>query len=239
MTDHAEDDADEGSMTVSTELPIETLIRDRSRMLGLSRFDIVRRAGFKNVAKGLRRLDGLCAGDTKSTASLICGLPAALNLPAAIIDNAIHQTVQQIEAATRIAELKRDAKWRAEFRPSAYLLGTDTRPSQIVIYGVTGGSERWLNIPLDLSRPAVTFARQALAVARRTPIVPVFGPTTGFVVNYKPNFAVRFNMGGKPVEAFDRAYSPGPVTITMDGKEISAKVFAKVVGLMPEAGAQT
>jgi hypothetical protein len=213
------------------QLTIETLIVDRCHALGLSRADVVRRAGFKNAPKGLRRFDELCAGQLKATASLIAGLPAALELPTKVVDDAMRQTVQQLDEAARLAEEEREAAWRAEFRPCAYPLGTETRPSQITIYGVTGGSERWLAIPLDLSHQAVTFAGQAHAVARRTPIVPFFGRTTGFVVNYASDFAVKFDLNGDPVEMFDRAYTPGKVTILMGGKTISAEVLAKLFGL--------
>ena len=39
--------------------------------------------------------------------------------------------------------------------------GDDTRPSSIASFGLTGGAERWLKIPLDLSQHPVTFALQA------------------------------------------------------------------------------
>ena len=60
-------------MTQFNELAIAALILERSHALALTRSGLVRRAGFKNVAKGLRRLDELCAGELKSTASLIAG----------------------------------------------------------------------------------------------------------------------------------------------------------------------
>ena len=224
-------------MTTSAEiLAIEALILERCKALGLIRPDLVRRAGFKNVAKGLRRLDELCGGEMKATASLIAGLPAALELAPEVITDTISQTVLQLDEAACIADEEREAAWRASFKPGAYLLGTETRPSQITIYGMTGGSERWLKIPLDLSQPAVTFAVQAFAVASRTPVVPFFGKTIGFIVNYTPDFAVRFDLKGDPVEAFDHAYSPGDVTIAIGGKEIPGEVFARITGMMPESG---
>lgn len=219
-------------------LAIEALIVERCRLLGIGRPDLVRRAGFKNVPKGLRRLDELCAGELKTTASLIAGLPVALELTPDAVEETIHQTVQQLNDAARIAEEKREAAWRVAFKPCAYLLGTESRPSQITIYGMTGGAERWLKIPLDLSRPAVTFAQQASAVARRTLVVQFFGKTTGFIVNYSPDRAVRFDLNGNPVEAFDRAYLPGQVSIVIGGKEISADKFAKITGLMRQTGAE-
>jgi hypothetical protein len=169
-------------------LAIEALILDRSKALGLSRPDLVRRAGYRNVAKGLRRLGELCTGEMKTTASLIAGLSAALELPPEAITDAIRQTERQLDEAARIAGEEREAAWRKSFRPCAYLLGTETRPTQITIYGMTGGSERWLKIPLELSQPAVTFASQAVAVASRTPVVPFFGKTIGFIVKLHTGF---------------------------------------------------
>ncbi|MGP0095133.1 MAG: hypothetical protein ACLPKB_35050 [Xanthobacteraceae bacterium] len=70
-------------MTTSTEtanpeiLAIEAFILDRCKILGLGRTDLVRRAGYRNEAKGLRRLDELCGGEMKTTVSLIAGLPGA------------------------------------------------------------------------------------------------------------------------------------------------------------------
>ena len=64
----------------------------------------------------------------------------------------------------------------------------------------TVGAERWLRIPLDLSKPPVTFAAQAAAFVKQTPKTAFHGPTTGFVINYTPDHAVRFDIDGSPVE---------------------------------------
>ena len=45
----------------------------------------------------------------------------------------------------------------------------------------------------------------------------------GFIVNYTPDFAVRFDVGGIPVEVLDRAYRPGEVTLTIGRKTIPAE----------------
>src|SRR6266566_4761431 len=47
--------------------PIKTLIENRSRDLGLSRQDIVQRAGYRNLVKGCRRLDELLTGDVRES----------------------------------------------------------------------------------------------------------------------------------------------------------------------------
>jgi hypothetical protein len=131
---------------------------------------------------------------------------------------------------------KRDAAWRASFKPHAFLLGTETRPSSITIFGISGGPEHWLKIPLDLSQPPVTYAVQALAFVRKTPVVPFFGATTGFIVNYTPDHAVRFDLYGNPTEFFPHAYSPVEVTLTIGGRKMAAEDFARIVGLVRKDG---
>jgi hypothetical protein len=218
----------------SNRLAIETLITELCRDHGLSRADVVRRAGYKNVEKGLRRLDALYEGDLDKTTVLIRGLPAALELPTETVDIAIKETKQQLDEAARTAAAEHEAAWRASFQPCAYLLGTESRPTQIIFFGLSGGSERWLRIPLDLSQPAVTFAAQAHAVVRTTPVAPLHGSTVGFVVNFTPDCAVRFDLNGDPVEVLDRAYTPGQVSILRGGRKVPAEVLSRMMGHVPE-----
>ena len=99
--------------------------------------------------------------------------------------------------------------------------------------GLAGGAERWLKIPLDLSQPPLSYSVQALAVVRETPVVPFFGVTTGFIVNYTPDHAVRFDCEGRPVEGLTRAYRPGEVTVTLARRPVSAEDFGKALGTWP------
>lgn len=110
------------------------------------------------------------------------------------------------ELKKQIAEAEREpgknARWLGGRNSSPALIfrGTAERPSSISVYGISGGADRWLKIPLELSQPPVTYAAQSLAIVRRKPHVTFFGTTTGFIVNYAPDFAFRFDIKGKPVE---------------------------------------
>lgn len=205
------------------ELPLATLITERCRELGLSRSDLITRCGYKNVSKGLRRLDQVFSADLGKAAHLIRKLPEALRVSPEIVQQAATDTVRLIAA-------EEDARWRDSFQPEAFLLGTSDRPSQIWMYGITGGAERWLKIPLDLAEPSKTYAAQALSLAQRTPVVQFFGPTTGFVVNYTPDHAVRFDLDGRPVETFSRAYRPGEVTLYLRNRPFPLRVLANKPG---------
>ena len=105
---------------------------------------------------------------------------------------------------------------------------------RLCMFGFSGGADKWLKIPLDLSQPPITFAAQALEVVRRTPFVQFFGATTGFVVNYDPDHAIRFDLEGNPVEVLNHAYRPGEVTLTVGGKTIPAERFFEIVGETPK-----
>jgi hypothetical protein len=57
-------------------------------------------------------------------------------------------------------------------------------------------------------------------VVRETPTVQFFGLTTGFIVNYTADHAVRFDLEGRPMETLARAYRPGEVTLHLGGRAI-------------------
>jgi hypothetical protein len=128
-------------------------------------------------------------------------------------------TVAAIKENMRIAERATDPE---VFYPVGYLIGSDKHPSSITIYGITGGAERWLKIHLDATKPPLTYAPQALAFVRRTPLVPFHGKTTGFVINYASDHAVLFDLIGDPVEVLTTAYLPGHAEIILGGRKIDA-----------------
>src|SRR6516165_8706310 len=88
---------------ISEPLAIGSLIINRLRVLDLRRQHLLRRAGYKNIAKGLRRLDELLAGELDKTRDLIRALPAALDVPPEVVEHAIEETYHQMAKAEEIA----------------------------------------------------------------------------------------------------------------------------------------
>lgn len=207
--------------------PIHTLIDEHCQKLGIRRSELVRRCGFKNISKGLRRLAAPCDGDVTSPGArtILDALPLALGVEASEVEKAVAETINIITRAKAEEEAEREASWRASFEPSACLVGIKSRPSSITIYGLSGGAGRWLRIPLDLSQPPITFATQALAVVRRTPTITFFGATKGFVVNYTPDRAVEFDADGNVVASFDRACRPGEAEIFVGKQRLPPRLL--------------
>ena len=67
---------------MKSDLAIATLIRSRMTELGLSRGKFAKRLGYKNIAKGIRRIDAMCKGDVEGTKQFLDVLPQVLETSA-------------------------------------------------------------------------------------------------------------------------------------------------------------
>jgi len=94
--------------------PIHELIENRQKQLGLRRNELARRCGFKNLDKGLRRIDGVCHGDLDSPGAkmVLDNLAVALEVDKNLVEEAIAATTKIIAEAKRLGDAKRDAAWR-------------------------------------------------------------------------------------------------------------------------------
>ena len=69
----------------------------------------------------------------------------------------------------------------------------------------------------------------AICSEPRTDLLQFFGATTGFIVNYTPDHAVRFDLEGRPTETLSRAYRPGEVTLYLGRRPFSPESLGAVV----------
>jgi hypothetical protein len=108
-------------------------IRQRIKCLGLRSGRLAARLGYRNISKGVRRLDRVCRGDLVGHDQLLANLPGALGLSGDVVAAAIEETRQEVERA-RQAELERaEAEWRRRFRPHALITTEREVPSPIFL----------------------------------------------------------------------------------------------------------
>jgi len=196
--------------------------------LGLSRGEFAKRLGYKNLAKGIRRIDALCDGDIEGTKQFLDVLPQALQTSAETVKLALDQTVREIELAEKQEAGARDKIWRENFRPHAIILTEQTVPSPIFVAAIIG-VEKLLSIDLDATQGPVSFVRQALD--RLPEGVPAFGKPIGFVINYSPDQAVRFDSNGQPIAILDKTVRPGTaVLLRLGGHLIPAEALGLIFG---------
>ena len=195
-------------------LPIATLIETRSRKLGVPPIELVRRAGYKNISKGLRRLDSLREGRLDGNVALIQGLPTALQVSREVVGSAVEETHRQKKEAE-------EAAWRAEFKPCAIISTERDIPHPIFVAGILGMANL-LRIDFDLAQKPSTFIEQALVGLNKkvshwnsNGIIPAFGKATGFVINYAPDQATEYDLKGKPIQTLNKARRLGTASLSV------------------------
>jgi hypothetical protein len=161
---------------MKSDLAIATLVRSRMAELGLSRGEFAKRLGYKNLAKGIRRIGAMCKGDVEGTKQFLVTLPQALETSAETVKRALDQTVREIELAEKQEAEARDKIWRENFCPHAIILTERTVPSPIFVAALIG-VEKLLRIDLNATQGPVSFVRQVLD--RLPEGVPAFGKLLG------------------------------------------------------------
>jgi len=216
------------AVTRPSSLPINELIASRSNELGIGPVEVVRRCGYKNIAKGLRRLEDLRRGDIQSTRALISGLPRALGVPVEVVRKAVDDTARQLLDAD-------EAAWRASFKPHAIIL-TDRKIPQPIFVAAMIGVDELLRIDFPLLAASQMYPDLAIDGIRNKLArwnhgfnprkglgsyqLPAFGCPTGFVVNYSPDHAVRFDLAGHALESLSAAHRVGQATFSLRGSAI-------------------
>lgn len=202
------------------DLSIARLIRRRIQDLGITRGELVRRMGYANIAKGCRRIDRICGGRVEFAENLRVELAEGLEVEVKVIDESIEVARAELIEAE-------DQAYRASFKPHAVILTEQSVPSQITFYAMTGGSGHRIIQFKEGSNPE-TYAIQAREALPN--VVPFLGAPTGYVINYTPDFALRFNKDGRLVARLSRAFRVGQSSVAIGGKEIDEKTWASLLG---------
>jgi len=203
-------------------MSIKTLVEKRSRELGLSRQDVVRRAGYVNLSKGYRRLDALLAGDLHTTRGLIDRLAVALDVPVEVVTEAVEATQREIWA-------QQDAAWRASFRPHAVILTEHERPTSITMAAFSS-ADRQLRVEFEPGTASISYLAQTLRAARQRSPINFYGKAVGFIINYAPDNAIRYDLNGNPLDVLSSAYRPEELTISIRGRPVSRDALAVILG---------
>jgi hypothetical protein len=111
-----------------------------------------------------------------------------------------------------------------EFQPHAVILTERTVPQPIFVAAIIG-VERLLRVDFDLDRERESYIKKVLEeverrLAKWNGMIPAFGRPTGLIVNYAPNFGVRFDLRGTPQEIFGEAYRIAQTYLLSKGRSI-------------------
>ena len=140
-----------------------------------------------------------------------------------------------VESTQRQIHEAEEAAWRAVFVPHAVILTERERPTQIFVAAILG-VDRLRRVDFDLTKSPGTFIHQVLDGLReklarwKSDQIPTFGRPEGVVVNYSPDHAVRFDLGGDAIEVLDRAYRIGEASLSIGKRPVSSKELETIFG---------
>lgn len=106
------------------------------------------------------------------------------------------------------------------FVPHAVIIPERSCPSPILAVALTG-VDRWLRIEFQDPQRPLGFVREALAAVRGPLRGSPFGLATGFVINYREDYAVRFDLQGNPLEVYSEPHRSGQASLRMGSRDLA------------------
>jgi hypothetical protein len=194
-------------MSAHSSFAIGRLILHEMGRQQLSRTDLVRRFGFANIAKGMRRLDRLL--ETGFEPSLMSKIAGALYIDQQTVDHAIIETETELAREEDEARQRDDDHERSIFRP--YILIETERPSsRPSIFGAISYEQRKrIAVPqsviLQLLAVQTRWVKTAVIEhnARTGGKIDGFGAVTAYVFRRTFDDAIRFDIRGRVTNYFE------------------------------------
>jgi hypothetical protein len=206
--------------------PISQLI---SRIIfdsGLSRAQFVQTLGYRNVPKGLRRLDAwLDHGEGDPGTMDRIGAAYATRFDPIEMSLALAATAAIKRAEADSAEAERLKAEYERFRPFIHVEGETNVPSGITIFAMTGGDWNLIELPEEIMDLSLVEQMPALADLMRAYLegyggqCPFFGRVTGFrLVRWRES--VRFTVDGDFIEVVPGRFRRAQTTLTIGNQSV-------------------
>jgi hypothetical protein len=166
---------------------ISVFLQELINECGGSPADLVLALGYRNIEKGLRRLQPWLDEGTGFDL-IITQVGRRFYSRSAELNRALYQTIEAKDAEADAAFRAHCEAGRETFKPYVYAQGEQRIPNQICIFGMTGGARRWtiIPVPADVLRLGLDEQLAALPALMMNykeqygGAVPFFGKLAGF-----------------------------------------------------------
>ncbi len=201
-------------------MTLDQLIQKRLAERKMKRSELARGMGYAQdkLGKGCTRIDRIREGDLYLAWDLRERLAAGLQV-----------STEAVEAAIEGTRQAQDAAWRLSFKPYGVVLTENTgRPTcSLFIFAVSGEGNK-LALRFKEESDPLTFVEQAL---RQLPKgIMGLGATTGFVVNYTPDKAIRYDAEGRQIEELSETVEAPYSGIVVGGKRVDSRTLSGLFG---------
>lgn len=135
---------------------IAQLIHHELATRGWRMSTLVTAMGYKNVSRGLKRLNGCIQDGDCSNIEMISRLRNALDLPTDHFNDVIAETRRQRAEGDRVRAAREEAERRAKFRPYVYVCTSERRPTFISAAAAIGPRLKYIQLDdavISLPRP--------------------------------------------------------------------------------------
>lgn len=120
---------------MKTDNYLASLIKKRIGILGIKEHELVKRLGYKNLGKGLNRLQKLYAGEFDPAGHILNHLPHAIETEKTLVDEAYQKTLER-------ARSQKIRQAQLNFKLHALYLTEHRVPTQITLAGISGAVQQ-------------------------------------------------------------------------------------------------
>ena len=184
------------------------MILDRTRALGLSRTELVRRLGYSSLAGGHKVLTAILrTGIVPRTTTIARHLAAALEVEDSFLVSVIEASEWQLRDEYRAQVLARESAYRATFKPYLRTETARTRPEPLFVAALYG-SARLRHAPVSDEVWLLGDGQRDSGIKRailehyraQNGRIPAFGAILSYtlvtLVGYQVDFGIPFNVNG-------------------------------------------
>lgn len=181
---------------------IARLIQQELAKRNWRKSELVAAMGYKNLSRGLKRLENCIRNGDCSNAEMLSRLRCALDLPAQQFESVVTETRRQCADENRIKASREEAERRAQFRPYVYVRTSENRPSFITAAAAIGPRLKYLQLedavialprPFLLSRVAEMICEHYQSNLGKCLL---FGDITGYALRIAYDETVEFTSDG-------------------------------------------
>jgi len=207
--------------------PIHALIYSIMKEKGVTRFSLVKQLGYRNITKGLRRVDSLMPYGIGQK-ELLMRIAEVLGIDQEQIDKALDET-------KKLLRKERDASERKSFKPYIYIQYSSQRPRSITIVALVGVDQfKFIPVPWEIT--ALPLQQQIEAVSNQVKQHyrekggrgTMFGEITGYIYRYRFDAGMSFSVNGELLNANLKRqggeWCP-QATLTIGGKRVTGNLF--------------
>lgn len=214
---------------------IGKLIRSSIKEKGIKKVEVVKALGYRNIDKGLRRLNDCIQGQGKCSKAFLRKLAGALEINNQAMDEAIKKTEDECRLEREAMARRREIYARKNFKPYIYVKTSEKRPNSIAIVAFTGTAVfKCIDLPEEISSWPIERQIGAASKTIKQHYCEMnghsgqFGKITGYIFYKTYDEGIEFSIEGEVIgDCLGRPVEDGEPALQIGNKIIAGGLFKR------------